>query len=211
MQVSKELPDSRVVRYSTTSLHHANWLQACLALYAPKIFKNYEDGLSSLYKNHPNLSRIFPNSVFPAVGFNLGPDSVCLPHVDASNVSYGLCPITSAGTYNPRKGGHLVLWDLKIVIEFPSGSTIAIPSSILKHSNTKIGEGETRYSMVQFCAGGLLRWVRYGFCSKKSLLATEGGQEKAILIDGIHNENWKVALELLSKAGELEEDRLVLN
>lgn len=39
-----------------------------------------------------------------------------------------MCAITTLSDYDPKAGGHLVLWDLKLVIEFPPGSTILILS-----------------------------------------------------------------------------------
>ncbi|KAL0563494.1 hypothetical protein V5O48_018575, partial [Marasmius crinis-equi] len=65
--------------------------------------------------------------------------------------------------YDHTKGGHLVLWDLRMVIEFPPGTTIFIPSAVLCHLNTSIQEGETRYSFTMYSAGGLFRWVEHGF------------------------------------------------
>ncbi|KAL0567979.1 hypothetical protein V5O48_014013 [Marasmius crinis-equi] len=63
---------------------------------------------------------------------------LCLPHRDSKNLAFGWCAITVLGNYNWTKGGHLVLWDLKMVIEFPPGSTIYIPSALVCHFNTSI-------------------------------------------------------------------------
>jgi hypothetical protein len=35
-----------------------------------------------------------------------------------------LCAVQSLGPFNAAKVGHLVLWDLKIVVEFPAGALI---------------------------------------------------------------------------------------
>lgn len=56
-----------------------------------------------------------------------------------------------------------MLWDLGLVIEFPPGATILIPSASIRHSNIGIQQGETRYSFTQYAAGGLFRWVDHGF------------------------------------------------
>ncbi|KAF7335068.1 hypothetical protein MVEN_02257300 [Mycena venus] len=40
---------------------------------------------------------------------------------------------------------------------------ILIPSAVVTHSNTPIQEGEERYSLVQYSAGSLFRWVANGF------------------------------------------------
>ncbi|KAF8139523.1 hypothetical protein K438DRAFT_1785611 [Mycena galopus ATCC 62051] len=86
-------------------------------------------------------------------------------HVDGLNLAWGWCSITALGNFDADYGGHLVLWDLKLVIRFPAGSTILLPSATLRHSNVGIAEEETRYSFTQFSAAGLFRWVDNGFKS----------------------------------------------
>jgi hypothetical protein len=81
------------------------------------------------------------------------------------------------GDFNPDAGGHLVLWDFKLVVRFPAGSTVLIPSTLLLHSNTPIRSGEARYSIVQYAAGGLFRWAHGGFTSERNKLAEEGEEE----------------------------------
>lgn len=163
--------------------------------------------MGELHDHYPTLRRNFNNSIYAAVTFNLGPGTVCLEHADNGNVAHGYCAVTSGGDYDPTKGGHLVLHDLGLIIEFPPGSTILLPSSTLRHSNTPIQSGETRFSMTQYCAGGLLRWVNYGFRSKKSLLAERGGREQIARIDGPGDSRCQRALSLFSKHSELESDR----
>ena len=145
--------------------------------------------------------------MLPAISFNLGPQTVCLPHKDDANIAYGLCSITSGGRFDHRTGGHLVLWEPKVIIEFPRGSTILIPSALITHSNTPIQPEETRYSVTQYCAGGLLRWVAYGFCTKKSLLGDGTGAERIAKIEGEGRSRWDWALNFFSKASELADDR----
>ncbi|KAJ7838569.1 hypothetical protein B0H13DRAFT_1599868 [Mycena leptocephala] len=63
----------------------------------------------------------------------------------------------------PTHAAHVVLWDLKIIIYFPPGSTFLLPSAILRHSNIKIDPRETRGSFTQFTPAGIFRWVYNGF------------------------------------------------
>ncbi|KAJ7925408.1 hypothetical protein B0H13DRAFT_1863243 [Mycena leptocephala] len=77
----------------------------------------------------------FARSVFAACTFNFGPHAITVPHLDFGNLAWGWCAITALGFFDPDLGGHLVLWDLKLVIRFPPGSTILIPSAIIRHSN----------------------------------------------------------------------------
>ncbi|KAJ7186595.1 hypothetical protein C8R46DRAFT_1157887 [Mycena filopes] len=132
--------------------------------YAPALHDFYREQISLLHIAAPYLRRLFPEaiSVFAACTFNFGPNTVTFPHVDAANLAWGWCCITALGNFNPDLGGHLILWDLNLVIRFPPGSTIMIPSALLRHSNVGIQQGETRYSFTQYTAGSLFRWVNNG-------------------------------------------------
>ncbi|KAJ3819662.1 hypothetical protein F5880DRAFT_1489312, partial [Lentinula raphanica] len=120
----------------------------------------------------------FPKTVFPAVSFNLGPQTVTWPHKDFHNLAWGWCSVTALGDFNPDKGGHLVLWDIGLIIRFPPGSTILLPSALLTHSNVPIEEGETRYSVVQYASEGLFRWVYNSFRSNTEFAKTATAEEK---------------------------------
>ncbi|KAJ6622396.1 hypothetical protein B0H10DRAFT_903678 [Mycena sp. CBHHK59/15] len=130
--------------------------------YFPKLWNYMADTMQGIQQNQPGLCRPFNNSVYPAVTFNLGPDTVTAEHRDSHNLAHGGCPITSGGDYNHKNGGHLYMRQLKVVIEFPSGSSMAILSSAVDHGNTPIAKGETRYSMTQYAAGALFRWAAFG-------------------------------------------------
>ncbi|KAJ7429912.1 hypothetical protein B0H11DRAFT_2264648 [Mycena galericulata] len=132
--------------------------------FAPSLHSFYISQMRLLWLGTPYLRRLFLEtvSVFVACTFNFGPSTVTLPHVDAANLAWGWCAITSLGHFNPDLGGHLILWDLNLIIRFPPGSTILIPSALLRHSNVSIQQGETRHSFTQYTAGGLFRWVYNG-------------------------------------------------
>jgi len=78
------------------------------------------------------------------------------------NLSFGWCSIVALGNFNPKPGGHFVLPDLRIIIEFPPGSNILIPSALLTHCNIPTSKAETRVSFTQFAAGELFRFVDCG-------------------------------------------------
>ncbi|OCH83552.1 hypothetical protein OBBRIDRAFT_566444, partial [Obba rivulosa] len=141
----------------------ANFGNAAMQLIAPKLYAYYEDTVQALRLWNKKLEFNFSNNVFGAATFNFGPKVVTEPHTDRQNLPFGFCAITALGNYNPEEDGHLVLWDLGLVIEFPPGSTILIPSAILKHSNTAVQGSGRRLSFTQYSAGGLFRWVECGF------------------------------------------------
>ncbi|KAJ7635424.1 hypothetical protein B0H17DRAFT_1149698 [Mycena rosella] len=80
----------------------------------------------------------------------------------------GWCAIQALGRFDPTKGGHLVLWDLELIIEFPAGATILLPSAMIAHSNIPVDvrNGEERASFMQYTPGGLLRFVDNEFCTE---------------------------------------------
>jgi hypothetical protein len=165
--------------------------------------------MNELYRKYPNLKPPFKGSAFACVAFNFGPRVVAIPHRDNLNLAYGWCSITALGNFDHEKGGHMILSDLKVAIPFPAGSTIFIPSAALDHYNLPIGDEETRRSITQFSAGGLFRWIAYGFQEKSAALASghpgthwwkKGwGLYKVLLQNEINDE-------LQPGAEELEED-----
>ncbi|PPQ73935.1 hypothetical protein CVT26_006556 [Gymnopilus dilepis] len=150
----------------------AGFASSVMACQAPKLFAYYLEHLAALHERHPHLKRLFPSSIFAAASFNFGPQTACFKHKDFANLPFGLCAITALGNFDPKRGGHLVLWDLKLVIEFPAGSTILLPSAIVAHSNIPVGKGETRYSFAQYTAGNIFRWVENDFQLTKSFYAS---------------------------------------
>ncbi|KAJ7822683.1 hypothetical protein B0H14DRAFT_2370619, partial [Mycena olivaceomarginata] len=86
-------------------------------------------------------------------------------HTDAGNKADGMCLIGALGNFDADKGGHLVCWDYNLIVRFPAGCSILIPSAVVTHSNTPIQDGEDRFSLIQYSAGGLFRWIANGFRS----------------------------------------------
>ncbi|KAI1784620.1 hypothetical protein LXA43DRAFT_976615 [Ganoderma leucocontextum] len=140
----------RIVNFSSSIMHVLN----------PRMYEMYEYTLTKLCDRDPSLCRNFPGNPFAAATFNVGQHAVAYGHTDHLNVPNGWCTITAIGKFDSARGGHLILWNLKLVIEFPTGSTILIPSALLKHSNTHLHdpENEFQYSFVQYSAGGLFQW-----------------------------------------------------
>lgn len=98
-------------------------------------------------------------------------------------------------------GGHLILWDLKLVIEFPTASTILIPSATLVHSNIPVAAGQSRMSFTQYCSRGLFRWVDNGFRTEKELAAKDPAEYERIM--GLKASRWEAGVALFSTLEEL--------
>lgn len=123
----------------------------------------------------------------------MGPETYTLPHLDPLNLVAGGCPVLAGGKFDKNLGGHLVLWDLKLIIQFPPGSLIILPSALLTHSNLPIQEGETRWSFTQYSAAGLFRWVHNGMMSDKEFKARASKEQMEAWLE--HRANlWKDSL-----------------
>ncbi|KAG6827242.1 hypothetical protein H0H92_012652 [Tricholoma furcatifolium] len=190
---------------------HRTRIIETLFVYAPKF---YTWLCSKLEPVMSQFKRKLPKSIFPAITFNVGPQTQCFMHIDQNNLAHGLCAITALGNYNPLTSGHFILRidaQTRLVIEFPPGSTLYIPSATMPHGNTPVHEGETRFSLTQYCAGGLIRWVDYGFKTAKSLCSTKAGQDQRAKLDGPPGARWRWALGLFSVIGQLDNDRRAMH
>ncbi|KAJ7835427.1 hypothetical protein B0H13DRAFT_1913578 [Mycena leptocephala] len=146
----------------------AGFATGLFANWAPNLFDFYVDYMRLFYKRYKHLKRPFLNGIFSACTFNLGPRTCALGHRDFGNLAFGWCAITAFGDFDYRKGGHLILWDCKLILEFPPGCTILIPSAAIFHSNIPIASHERRFSFTQYTAGGLFRWVEHDFQTEES-------------------------------------------
>ncbi|KAJ8496437.1 hypothetical protein ONZ45_g12443 [Pleurotus djamor] len=163
----------------------AEFQSSLLHKHAPDLGRYYRSTLDAVVEHHPHLKRNFKRSDFASLTVNFGPQTVCQKHRDVCNLAWGWCAITALGEYDHLKGGHLVLWDLELVIEFPPGYTVLIPSASLYHSNTPISSHETRYSITQYTGGELFRWVDNGFLMEKDVPPATAEERKQRWRDGL--------------------------
>ncbi|KAF6745777.1 hypothetical protein DFP72DRAFT_1076922 [Ephemerocybe angulata] len=145
------------------------FMAAAMRTWSPELYQHMQNTVLAAQNNNPRLRRPFKQSHWPALTVNFGPRTICLPHVDFLNFAAGWCGITALGDFDWKRGGHLVLWELKLVIEFPPGHTVLIPSALVTHSNINVADSETRYSFTQYAAGSLFRSVANGSKTNKAL------------------------------------------
>ncbi|KAG6914663.1 hypothetical protein DXG01_016045 [Tephrocybe rancida] len=172
------------------------------ATWAPKLHAYYFKIMKDLHAKYPGLKQNWNDSVFASAVWNLGPHTVCHRHKDAANLPFGLCAVTALGNFDATKGGHLVLWDLGLVIEFPPGSTILLPSAVIEHSNIPIQEHETRYSFTQYSSGGLFQWAEHGMQNNKDFFKGMSNEELQ-KVKSDDAQRWKFGLSLFSTYKEL--------
>ncbi|GAW01128.1 hypothetical protein LENED_002707 [Lentinula edodes] len=167
-----------------------------------KNYAEYRDTNDDIQLKQPELRANFPNTAFAATTFNLGPLSFSPPHMDPDNRASSWCANTNTGPFDPDKGGHLVLWDLGLIIRFPPDSTILFPSALITHSTIPIQAHETRYAMIQYSSGGLFRWRNNGFQSDKSFLEHATAEERAER-EASRASRWKLGLQKFTRWGDI--------
>lgn len=183
-------------------VHHANSKSETFSTWAPRLHEYQVDHLERLHKRHPKLRRNFQNGSWGAATFNFGPQTVCFDHRDHANLAFGWCSVTAMGKFDFKRCGHLILWDMGLVIQFPPGSTIMIPSATIRHSNVRLGKDGTRMSFTQFTAGGLFRWVDAGFRTSSKFLKQD--RKGKAIFDEMLKDKWEMGLGLFSTLKELK-------
>ncbi|KAJ7038739.1 hypothetical protein C8F04DRAFT_1255661 [Mycena alexandri] len=131
----------------------------------------------------------FVGSIFFCAAFNFGPNVWTFRHRDVPNLLFGWCAVQALGDFDPAKGGHLVLWDLKL----PLGALILLPSATVAHSNVPVADG----------AGGIFRYLDNG-CQTVEELAQNDPEEYDRLTARMAG-RWEEGLDLLSTIDELLE------
>jgi hypothetical protein len=112
------------------------------------------------------------------------------------NLPFGFCAIHAFGDYDHTKGGHLVLKELKLIIQFPPGALILIPSATITHGNIPVREGETRTSFTQYTAGALFRFVDNGFQPEKKFKKRDANGYRKMMEE--KPKRWEMGLGLWS-------------
>ncbi|KAJ7086889.1 hypothetical protein B0H15DRAFT_801511 [Mycena belliarum] len=111
-------------------------------------------------------SALYPcdSSVFSSTTFEFGgPHRRTSSNGQPDRFQAGAWSVLHAlGNYAPTRGGHVIFWDLGIVVCFPSGSTILIPTGVIHYSFVKVREDEFRYSLLQWAGAGISRWLANG-------------------------------------------------
>lgn len=175
---------------------------AAFQLWAPRLYSHYREHVESMHRALPHLSRNFQRSIFSCATFNFGPNVQTFAHRDTLNLAYGWCSITALGRFDHTKGGHLVLWDARVIIEFPAGSTILVPSSAILHSNIAVQQDEERASFTQYCAGGIFRWVDNGCRTKAEFQRSDFSLYSRSMED--RAQGWQNGLRLFSTLEEMK-------
>jgi hypothetical protein len=123
----------------------------------------YENILGQICERHPRCEWPVDSLPFAAFTLNVGDVCVCDAHTDGKNFGCGLCFISPYGFFDYTAGGHLVLHELKLILELPPGAIAFIPSALITHSNIPIAAGERRQAFTGYTPARMFQWVENGF------------------------------------------------
>ncbi|KAJ3904023.1 hypothetical protein F5879DRAFT_802473, partial [Lentinula edodes] len=180
----------------------AGFQSAALSSWFPRCYQEALYRKRQLQQLRPKLLPNFANSVYSCMTVNFGPQTWTYIHTDSKNDPCLPCAVTSGGKYNWKLGGHMVLWDFRIILEFPPGTTILLSSAFLRHSNIPVSKGETRVSVTQYSAGSIRRWLEYGGRTEEALKL----QDPEAYARELEKRScrWKEALDMYSTLEELK-------
>ncbi|KAK7457915.1 hypothetical protein VKT23_010262 [Stygiomarasmius scandens] len=159
------------LRQEPAMIEVARYCDYLMRCYFPKVYTLYRNVLDALKEENADLDINFEECCFAAAAINFR-KACTFRHRDFLNLLFGLCAVFSLGDFDYKKGGHLILWDLGLIVEFPPGCVILIPSAMIEHSNTALRMKDVRHSITFFSASGLFRWVHNGGMSDKDFVAS---------------------------------------
>ncbi|KAJ7090075.1 hypothetical protein C8R43DRAFT_964859 [Mycena crocata] len=178
----------------------AQFATILFALWHPP-FTFYQAQMMLLAAWKPSMRRNFARaaSLLPARSISVRAPSLP-PHLDFANLA-GAGGDHSARRVRPRprRTSHL---GSAARHPFPSGSTILLPSALIRHSNVDIRPHERRASFAQYTAGGLFRWVRNGFKTDEAFEMTASPDEMAARAEE-NGSRWEEGLKMFSTIDDL--------
>ncbi|KAJ7729514.1 hypothetical protein DFH07DRAFT_969477 [Mycena maculata] len=181
-----------------------------LQAYCTVTFSTLEAQKTAFQQYHADALYPTDSSIFSAATFELGGPHI---HAGASGLYDRYQPntwsiLTALGVYGPVHGGHIILWDLGLVVSFPAGSSILIPTGVLRYSFVKVRNGEHCYSLIQWASAGIDRWFENGLRMDANFAANASRvlhEQRETCHRHLHED----ALETFPIDGELQEEAMI--
>ncbi|KZV65008.1 hypothetical protein PENSPDRAFT_564027, partial [Peniophora sp. CONT] len=135
----------------------AGHMSEAFAHYFPFAYEHACDRMRELHELLPDLKFPYPNCVYPTVTFNGGPQTATYEHADTGNNPGTPCMVFVCGDYK-KEHARFVFHDLNLYVDFPPHCGVLLSSAAVRHSNTALVDGETRYSIAMYMPGALIRY-----------------------------------------------------
>ncbi|KAJ3552345.1 hypothetical protein NP233_g12904 [Leucocoprinus birnbaumii] len=156
------------------------FVETSIDVFAPRLYGYIKDHMQRLQR-HPDYTGLRWNDPHGAMSGKTRNFPWCVatvPHRDVMNMAFAWCGVVAIGPYNAIYGGHFVIHNMKLAIQFPHGALILIPSAFLWHSNVPVRHEDHRASVTFYTSGGLYRFIDNCFM-RESDLAEAKPQEYA--------------------------------
>ncbi|KAF9067373.1 hypothetical protein BDP27DRAFT_1225905, partial [Rhodocollybia butyracea] len=168
-----------------------------LQVYFPKLHLFLTNLQEKVLMDSPDIRRMFEGCCYTACHLNLHLAWAQL-HEDFFNVFFAMCAVHASGKFDHTRGGQFIAWSLGVVVPFPAGATIYVPSACVTHGNVPIAPEETRSSIAFFTPAGIARWFHNGYMSDKEF--KERASPRQLRLWKEYREKlWETGLELLQE------------
>ncbi|KAF8194926.1 hypothetical protein BJ912DRAFT_923826 [Pholiota molesta] len=167
----------------------SGFVNSVFRTFAPRLCQHYRRTLEELRAHDPALIPAFSGNCL-------------LPPSRLRESFLGLVRRHRPWVVRSGQGRPSCVMGPQVCHSLPPGSTIIIPSALIRHSNTSIAAHETRYSVAQYSAGGLFRWVHNGFQKEEQWQAKATSEEKHIR-EVEKEDRWLEGFKMLSMEDEL--------
>ncbi|KAE9384970.1 hypothetical protein BT96DRAFT_1007506 [Gymnopus androsaceus JB14] len=130
------------------SVHNSELLQQALATAVVKRIARYVDCTAILTLLLEGLLALFPklHSLYTSLDRQIvdvnNPNIHTKYHLDHWNYIGGMCAAFNGGSFDSKRSGHFIAWSLGLVIKFPPGTAIFVPSAAVPHSNMPLAKDE---------------------------------------------------------------------
>ncbi|KAJ3557640.1 hypothetical protein NP233_g11688 [Leucocoprinus birnbaumii] len=181
-------------------------LDATHAKFAPKLHAFTRRYVRKVFKKsrfHRKLRRLNKQSFYVCASANSGSKALTTRHTDEMNLGFAWCGVLNVGDFDPLLGGHLVLEELRFVVQFPPNSAILLPSACIHHCNTTIQEAEKRAVLTFYNPGGMFRYIDNYCMTEKELW--KQNRSHFVMIQMKKATRYQRALKLFSTLAELKD------
>lgn len=93
--------------------------------------------------------------------------------------------VSPFGEFDYELGGHLILHDLHVILEVPSGSIVFFPSALITHENIPVQGHETRRAITGYSSASLFQFADNGFLPASTIVPDENQTGDKIWLDGL--------------------------
>lgn len=169
--------------------------------FAPRGYANAGLQIDQLVHRHL-VFPAFDRSVFTTSEISFGDSEPTLSHKNYNGGLDNMEVITSFGTYDHTKGGHIIFWEDDKVIELRSGGSVMWPAGSKRFSFVPVSGNEERFLLRQFCHAGILHWVEKG---RRSDIEFEDAATPEVLAawDEKRGKRGKASAKMFTKLGDI--------